>query len=293
MKCYGDGSFETIKMDAKELLDYTISPLPSTVIFRGQSNSKYDLVPRLFRKNGTFEKQLQIANDYLKHENCELSEQITNIHNYVEYLNLRQFYNMANKQGINLPKVPYMYEGAELSMLASYCEDWMPPEWMEIAALAQHYGMPTRLLDWTFDINCAIYFAFDGILKRDNEGTATIWQMDKYKVNYLTGDIKFIVPEYCFNPNILAQSGILTCYRSQLADPYLPLDIHIQNCYESRDAGFKELLMRDKNPIIRRIDIDVNDLIDVYRNFKQRGMLRSRNFPGLKGIIDEIESIYE
>ena len=38
-----------------------------------------------------------------------------------------------------------------------------PLAW-DVAALAQHYGLPTRLLDWSYDLYVSLYFATQKIL---------------------------------------------------------------------------------------------------------------------------------
>lgn len=52
----------------------------------------------------------------------------------------------------------------------------------EILFLMQHYGVPTRLLDWTENFATALYFALEG----KNIIKPTIWILDPYKLNNLT-----------------------------------------------------------------------------------------------------------
>lgn len=53
----------------------------------------------------------------------------------------------------------------------------------ELLAVAQHYGLPTRLLDWTFSPYVALHFATLNTAKYDDDGA--IWCLDIAKVHEL------------------------------------------------------------------------------------------------------------
>lgn len=56
----------------------------------------------------------------------------------------------------------------------------------ELLAIAQHYGLPTRLLDWSFSPYVALHFATSNSREFNKDGA--IWCMDILKVNELLPD---------------------------------------------------------------------------------------------------------
>ncbi len=289
-------SFEEIQYD--NFLDFYHDMLPDGkwgkkldgFVFRGESTEDYKLLPAALRKSfydyncsGMY-----YPNDKLPFDKICENIQVTNELNL-----LIKFYDKANKCGLKLPIIHDFLSCSENNfgnMLRAWIKysRWIPKELVELIALAQHHGIPTRLLDWTLDINIALYFASLNSCKKKNiHDNIVVWAI---KYQYASNDffeypLKFIMPPYHENGNLNSQKGILSYWE-------INTDIKdINNKYSNVvDRTPLDILIKDYPIIVLyKFKIPSNEAEYIFTYISKLGYTSSRLFPGYDGVVKEIQ----
>lgn len=263
-------------------------------VFRGESSSSYTLRPSILRLP---EDAKSIFNNYENVLSLETTEEFIRY----EHALLEQFCILANSMGLPVPNNFSDLQRAPKPNFDPPCT-WISDELAELAALSQHYGIPTRCLDWTQDIYTAIYFAAIGACKRALEKVSNkippfsdddymvIWVLKKYKLDNWSWPLKMIVPPYSENPNLCAQRGVLTYWELKLdknagSKPVdrTPLDLLLKNfwCNIGKYSVYSYPLERHAIP--------VQECIAAFRALRILGYTATRLFPGYAGAARALE----
>jgi len=201
---------------------------PYSVLFRGHADERFKLVPTALRMWGKREGKPAVTN-------------YSQVRNEVKLL--RNFYWLADRCGLPLPEDSQQLRGTIFSRdnrdnLYDWDDqegniNWPPREVWSLLALAQHHGLPTRLLDWSLDARRAAYFpaveAAGWAAGREKRPRGvkniSIWALSRRHKYATFGDrISVITAPSAGNKNLHAQKGVFTLYRPLKMMPGEPID---------------------------------------------------------------------
>lgn len=134
-------------------------------IFRGQRSSKWDLIPSIFRSDITEKWILPRKGERVDYiEFCKR-----------EFRIIANFVKLSDSVGLKVPTESYKFRSRDTKKDANF----PPKENIEIWAIAQHHGIPTRLLDFSHNGLYATYFAApDAFVNKDFEGDLAVWAVN-------------------------------------------------------------------------------------------------------------------
>jgi hypothetical protein len=155
--------------------------------------------------------------------------------------------------------------------------DW---EWLSIA---QHQGLPTRLLDWTANALAGLWFAV--AVDPKEEGDGVLWvldvQQDNEKSPTKSDDVfssprTFVFQPFHIDRRIAAQSAWFTAHRyAESKEKFIPLEKH---------GRFKEWLTK--------YTIPAGKFITLRKELRAMGVTQAALFPDLSGLCAEIQADY-
>mgnify|MGYP000042308876 CR=1 FL=1 len=255
-------------------------------VFRGHIDEDFLLHPNIMRKinNPELLKLARIIVVKGKYQNAIKSIGATNIkdfHSSIELGILRHFYRTANENGLWVPSSRLMssqmatgsYVNFNTIMKTFDFNNWLNEDSIEIAALAQHYGLPTRLIDWSYSQHIASFFATNFMIKPDKNKKISVWMLNYKKLAGLfsspLSDVKIFSPHYQWNDNAKSQNGLFTYIESKHDTKEKSLrtefqDDFIANGVVSSDPKF-DVVKTD----YRTFDVALNDAITQYNAKKQ------------------------
>lgn len=220
-------------------------------IFRGQSNSDWKLVPNLYRRP---------------------------VHIYGPPIKNR--YLMAEERMIDA------FFDRALLLLPRFDREKLIDR-----VIAQHYSIPTQLLDWTLDPFIALYFAVEDY---DSDKDGAFFYIDplhelnhraKIQIPYENKIAKFVPP--IIDERVRTQKSVFTLQNfGTLEEEFLPLDDR-----NLKISGPKEQHPEDEVEAFGKVIIPSKRKKQVFFDLLKMGIDSSSLFPGLQGIGQRISDM--
>jgi hypothetical protein len=133
-------------------------------IFRGQQDSKWELIPRVFRASEIAKYKRGIMSLFEDHPGQF----------FFEWSLLEEFIRYCDGAGLTVPGDSmefraYFDQNHIADLHAINTKDWPQDRVVPLMAMAQHHGIPTRLLDWSSNPYVACHAAATAVMTRDRD----------------------------------------------------------------------------------------------------------------------------
>ena len=276
-------------------------------LYRGVSNAEYELVPTALRRDQVARLASQ-ADELPAESQVMQKDQIRR-----EALVAQRFWVKADRMGLQLPEGDgHLRTCLETRRAAkAYSEGreepWPPKQMLPLLAIMQHYGLSTRLLDWSRDPFVGLFFATgypymefrDRVIGKSDVNLSmemSAWRNGKFAVYVLDASLldevqserppaeqllRIVTAPAAGNPNLLAQRGAFTVMREVRTIEPLAVD---RRPFEQLAEEVYPELAEKRPPWIRKV-VASRDLVeDVILNLRAMGYNFSGLFPGFDGV---------
>jgi hypothetical protein len=301
-------------------------------IFRGHGDDeKFKLIPNALRNENSECLNLLARTELKVAEISDISIATiknSNIYQWLsEALIVRDLFETADRSALFIPEDAqefrsyllwiienWLFHIAQIDVRETLLDEWPPENFLSLIALAQHHGLPTRLLDWSRSSYIAAYFAaidaqklrIENINKELNDINEklfmSVWAMiapqwnQKTIYKTLTEKIhmQFITPPHAGNPNLHAQEGVFT-----LNYPQKGYNEKVQR--DSADEILTRLLTPEdtssflkEHPFMFHFTLPSSEAGKVLWYLDKTGVNAAKLFPGYDGAVRAIkERLYQ
>ncbi|MDR3549069.1 MAG: FRG domain-containing protein [Candidatus Pacebacteria bacterium] len=185
------------------------------LIFRGQANSTWPLDPSILRGNNHPVHTQVLMKSYPQSSDFQIIAEIGA---------LKTFADHCDSSGLQIPGITTEFKRKYLDQPNAIFNDviasrkshkypWPLEIYFDLMSVAQHFGLPTRLLDWTRDPYVAAYFAASELVLKSeiaNNSRLAVWALD---IQELPKQLELVRVPSSGNQNIAAQRGVFTLLR--------------------------------------------------------------------------------
>ncbi len=294
-------------------------------IFRGVSNDRehYSLVPSALRDGGFKD----FKNLIVREDQVNGAEGTNALQMAAEAALVERFIKSADFHGCSVPRSHEIYEQSLLwefldalpqrwgaDAINDHGDNYWPPrQWWNWVALAQHYGIPTRFLDWSRSPFVAAYFAASTAAAWQRKGKTEpteypyidIWALNASVLRAIRGEyrsipeVRVVAVSTAHNANLRAQKGVFTLYLPTVKELWPTRKVHRTSLddgiasmvwqvleFEKR-AGHTEShrRIREMPPLMYRFSFPRSEVLLLLQHLDAMGVNAASIYPGFKGVV--------
>ena len=268
---------------------------PKNWLFRGQADATWSLIPSALRDGLIQFRDTSGVHRPAAHHGEQLLAECREVQSFMAEL---------DRQGVSAPTEAAQGWADADEMYAALIkhgasEEWPPRFIAPLFALAQHHGIPTRLLDWSERPMVAAYFAAVDGARRLEAGVAkpesrlAVWAIDEpigEMIFTLLEDspvypaFRTVRPPRATNPNLRAQEGVSTVvvdrgrrYEGPIAFPSLN-QLIVDRCETS------QAIVELSGPVLRRLELPMHQCPRLLKMLADDHVSATYLFPGIDGV---------
>lgn len=283
----------------------------SDYIYRGHKNHEWDLLPSVYRK-----KHNEEVSEYINRINCYKSGNGPT--QYRETQDFSHFVQGMDSLGLNTSTSSYKLisslnkkdtlNGTNI-LSSNFLSNFPEEEQLSELALAQHYGVKTRLLDFTENPYIALFFASESAfpfeyINKNKEEKIGIWVIPKLLIEAIKHErfLHYVDVKKYQNKYIAAQKGVFIHYFpsvieatkknkdedaiNELLDITYTLDKLLTSKFKNESLN-KLIAEHIGKPML--FTLSHNNLFSVARKLNQLNINWTTLMPSLDGVQKEVD----